>query len=376
MVAKRIANSYPKKSHNLEILKFEIFESLNIKSYPMKYLKLSIIAFAVVAMMTACGQKDESTATTEQNAPQAAPVVSVITAQAEDVEITNTFTSNIEPFAINNIVSQTAGRIVSIKAEVGQQVRKGQLLATMDDVNLAKTRMQYVNDSTELARLTELYNIGAVAQSDYDMAKLALNVTKKTYQNLAENTYLRSPINGVVTARNYDKGDMYSMAQPIFVVQQIQPVKMLINVSETLFTNISKDMDFDITVESYPGETFQGKVNLIYPTVSASTHTFPVEIVCQNADQKLRPGMFARVTANFGTNHHVVVPDGAVVKQQGSGEHFIYVLQPDGTVKYQLVEVGKRLGNRYEIVSGINEGDKIVTEGQIRLKDGVSVTVK
>ena len=376
MVAKRIANSYPQKTHNLEILKFEIFESLNIKSYPMKYLKLSIIAFAVVAMMTACGQKDKSTATTEQNAPQAAPVVSVITAQAEDVEITNTFTSNIEPFAINNIVSQTAGRIVSIKAEVGQQVRKGQLLATMDDVNLAKTRMQYVNDSTELARLTELYNIGAVAQSDYDMAKLALNVTKKTYQNLAENTYLRSPINGVVTARNYDKGDMYSMAQPIFVVQQIQPVKMLINVSETLFTNISKDMDFEITVESYPGETFQGKVNLIYPTVSASTHTFPVEIVCQNADQKLRPGMFARVTANFGTNHHVVVPDGAVVKQQGSGEHFIYVLQPDGTVKYQLVEVGKRLGNRYEIVSGINEGDKIVTEGQIRLKDGVAVTVK
>jgi RND family efflux transporter MFP subunit len=236
--------------------------------------------------------------------------------------------------------------------------------------------MQYVNDSTELARLTELYNIGAVAQADYDMAKLALNMTKKTYYNLAENTYLRSPINGVVTARNYDRGDMYSMTQPIFVVQQIQPVKMLINVSESLFTDINKDMEFDVTVESYPGETFQGKVNIIYPTISATTHTFPVEVICQNADLKLRPGMFARVTANFGTNHHVVVPDVAVVKQQGSGEHFIYVLQPDNTVKYQLVEVGKRLGNRYEIISGINEGDKIVTEGQIRLKDGVTVTVK
>ena len=343
----------------------------------MNYLKLSIIAIAAAALMTACGQKETTnTPTKGAETQKAAPVVSVITAQAEDVDITNTFTSNIEPFATNNIVSQTAGRIVSIKAEVGDKVRKGQLLATMDDVNLAKTRMQYVNDSTELARLTELYNIGAVSQADYDMAKLALNITKKTYNNLAENTYLRSPINGVVTARNYDKGDMYSMAQPIFVVQQIQPVTMLINVSETLFTNISKDMDFDITVESYPGETFQGKVNLIYPTVSASTHTFPVEVICQNANQKLRPGMFARVTANFGTNHHVVVPDGAVVKQQGSGEHFIYVLQPDNTVRYQLVEVGKRLGNRYEIISGINEGDKIVTEGQIRLKDGVSVTVK
>lgn len=341
----------------------------------MKYIKLTLITLAA-ALMTACGSKDTQTTPTGQETQKAASVVSVVTAQAEDVDITNTFTSNIEPYATNNIVSQTAGRIVSIRAEVGDKVRKGQLLATMDDVNLAKTRMQYVNDSTELGRLTELYKIGAISQADYDMAKLALNVTKKTYENLAENTYLRSPIDGVVTARNYDKGDMYSMAQPIFVVQQIQPVKMLVNVSESLFSQVHEGMDFDVDVDSYPGETFQGKVNLLYPTVNAATHTFPVEVVCQNTDQRLRPGMFARVTATFGTNHHVVIPDVAVVKQMGSGEHFVYVLQPDNTVKYTLVELGKRLGNRYEIVSGINEGDRIVTEGQVRLKDGVSVTVK
>ncbi|MBR4148030.1 MAG: efflux RND transporter periplasmic adaptor subunit [Bacteroidales bacterium] len=339
----------------------------------MKYTRFFLFAFVAAVLLTGCKSKtNEKTGA----APMAAPVVSVVTAQAEDVDITNTFTSNIEPFAENNIASQTAGRISSINVEVGSQVRKGQLLARMDDVNLAKTRMQYVNDSTELARLTELYNIGAVAQADYDLAKLSLNITKKTYYNLAENTYLRSPINGVVTARNYDKGDMYSMAQPIFVVQQITPVKMLINVSESLFTQVTKDMEFDITVDAYPNEVFKGKVNLIYPTISAATHTFSVEVISQNTDQRLRPGMFARVTANFGTNHHVVVPDVAVVKQMGSGEHFIYVLQPDNTVKYQLVEVGKRLGSRYEIISGINEGDKIVTEGQARLKDGVAVTVK
>ena len=337
----------------------------------MKLNKLFLLMTAG-ALLCSCGSK------TQEEAPKvmAAPVVSVVTAQAEDVEINNTYTSNIEPYATNNIVSQTAGRIVSINAEVGSQVRKGQVLAKMDDVNLTKTRLQIVNDSTELARLTELYNIGAVSQADYDLAKLSLNLTKKTYYNLAENTYLRSPINGVVTARNYDKGDMYSMAQPIFVVEQIVPVKMLINVSESLFTQVHKGMEFDIDVEAYPGETFKGKVNLIYPTVSATTHTFPVEMVCQNNDQRLRPGMFARVTATFGVNHHVVVPDQAVVKQQGSGEHFIYVLQPDNTVKYTLVEVGKRLGNKYEIISGINEGDQIVTEGQVRLKDGIAVQLK
>ena len=342
----------------------------------MKYIKLSIIALAAAALMTACGEKDTKTTSTGQVAQKAAPVVSVITAQAEDVDVTNTFTANIEPYATNNIASQTAGRISSIRTEVGQKVRKGQLLATMDDVNLAKTRMQYVNDSTELARLTELYNIGAVAQADYDMAKLALNITKKTYYNLAENTYLRSPINGVVTARNYDKGDMYSMAQPIFVVEQIQPVKMLVNVSESLFTQVHKGMEFDITVDAYPEEVFKGTVNLLYPTINAATHTFPVEVICQNADERLRPGMFARVTANFGTNHNVVVPDVSVVKQQGSGEHFIYVLNADNTVTYTKVELGRRLGSRYEILSGINEGDKIVTEGQVRLKNGVNVTVK
>lgn len=323
-------------------------------------------------LLTACGKKTEDTA----NTPKADPVVSIVTAQSEDVDVTFTYTSNIEPFATNNIVSQSAGRIVDINAEVGDQVRKGQVLARMDDVNLAKTRLQIVNDSIELSRLTELFNLGAIAQADYDMAKLSLNLARKTYSNLAENTVLRSPINGVVTARNYDKSDMYSMALPIFVVEQITPVKMLINISESLFTQVNEGMVFEVTADAYPGEVFHGKVNLIYPTINASTHTFPVEIVVENKDQKLRPGMFARVSANFGSNHHVVVPDVAVVKQMGSGEHFIYVLQDDNTVKYTLVETGKRMGNRYEIISGLADGDKVVTEGQVRLKDGVKVTVK
>lgn len=341
----------------------------------MKYNRIIISALAVI-LMAGCGNKSKETASEKANPQAAAPVVSVVTATAEDVEVNNTFTSNIEPFATNNIVSQTAGRIVSINVEVGDKVRKGQVLAKMDDVNLSKTRMQYVNDSTELGRLTELYKIGAVSQADYDLAKLSLEITKKTYNNLAENTYLRSPINGVVTARNYDKGDMYSMALPIFVVEQISPVKMLINLSENLFTQVHQGMEFDIEVEAYPGEVFKGKVNLIYPTVSATTHTFPVEVVCENTDQRLRPGMFARVTATFGVNHHVVVPDVAVVKQQGSGEYFIYVINADNTVTYTKVELGRRLGNRYEIISGIKEGSSIVTEGQTRLKNGVSVQVK
>ena len=85
--------------------------------------------------------------------------------------------------------------------------------------------------------------------------------------------------------------------------------------------------------------------------------------------------MFARVTVNFGSNNNVVIPDVAVVKQQGSGERFVYVLNADGTVTYKKVELGRRMGAEYEVLSGLEDGDKIVTGGQIRLKDGVKVTV-
>ncbi|MCF0201507.1 MAG: efflux RND transporter periplasmic adaptor subunit [Bacteroidales bacterium] len=340
----------------------------------MKYIRLTVIAFAAAAMMTACGSKEQKAGQTTQQ--QVTPTVSIATATAEDVDNNIVYTSNIEPNATNNIVSQTAGRIKEIYVEVGNKVSKGQLLAVMDDVNLAKSRLQYVNDSIELNRLTELFNVGGISQADYDLAKLSLNIQKKTYANLLENTKLRSPMNGVVVKRNYDKDDMYSMQQPIFVVEQISPVKMLINISESLYSQVHKDMEFEVTAEAFPGEVFKGKVNLIYPTIDANTHTFPVEVIVANADQRLRPGMFARVTANFGKSHSVVVPDVAVVKQIGSGENFIYVLNSDNTVTYQLVEVGKRMGNKYEILSGIKDGDKVVIEGQARLKSGISVNVK
>lgn len=339
----------------------------------MKSFTLSIVTFSILSVLGSCQPK--TTGKEKQDPQKSIPTVSVITAQSQDVEDESTFTSNIMANAKNNIVSQTAGRIKNILVDVGSRVGKGQLLAEMDDVNLVKLKLQLVNDSIEMGRLTELFKAGGVSQADFDLAKLKLDLSKKTYNNLLENTALRSPINGIVTARNYDKGDMYNMQLPIFVVEQIIPVKMLINISERQFSRVHAGMVFDISVEALPGETFKGKVNLIHPTIDAKTHTFQVEIVSNNTDSRLRPGMFARVTASFGSNRHIVVPDIAVVKQIGSGEHFVYVLNADNTVKYQKVELGKRLGNQYEILSGINEGDRVVTNGQARLKDGVAVTL-
>lgn len=338
----------------------------------MRHLK-SILFLSTAMIMASCTQKpaEQQTVVVEE-----APKVTVTKVHAENVPQLSTYPTTIEADIVNNITPQSASRINEILVEVGDHVKAGQKLATMDAINLEKVRLQVANDSIEYGRTKELYEIGAASQSNFEAITLAYEVSKKSYANLLENTILTSPISGIVTARNYDEGDMYAMAQPLFVVQNITPVKMLINVSENNYSRVKKGMEVELTADAYPGETFNGKVNLVYPTIDPRSHTFPVEILVNNKDEKLRPGMFARVTINYGTNYRVVVPDNAVLKQVGADDKYVYVLNEDNTVTYTPVKLGVRMGDRYEIISGLDDGATIVTSGQTRLKNNIKVDVK
>ena len=301
--------------------------------------------------------------------------MTVVTVGKQEVPQTSVYTSSVEPYAKNNIAPQTSMRISKINVEVGDFVRAGQILAEMDRLQLQQAELQMKNNETEYNRLKGLYDAGGLSKSDLDAIELSYKVSKTNYDNLLQNTILRSPINGVVTARNYDKGDMFSMGQPIYTVEQIVPVKLLVGISESDYSKVKKGNEVNITVDAFPGKVFVGKINRIYPTINESTHTFDVEVIVPNKDNVLRPGMYARVTVQFGVNNSVVVPDTAIVKQTGSGERFVYVLNADGTVTYQNVKLGRRIDSKYEILSGVEDGAKVVTEGQVRLKDGIKVAV-
>ena len=336
----------------------------------MKRLNTLLIVSAAVVLMS-CGQQNQNT----QQVVEENPKVTVATVNAEYVSQLMVYPTTVEADIVNNIAPQSAARISKIYVEVGDKVVAGQMLARMDEVNLEKAKLQLINDSIEFGRIKQLYDIGATSQSDYEAITLKYDVSKRTYKNLLENTILRSPIAGVVTARNYDVGDMYAMAQPLFVIQKINPVKMLINISESQYSQIKKGMAVDVTTEAYGDRVFKGVVDLIHPTINAMTHTFAVEVKYANNDMALRPGMFARVTVNYGDNFRVVVPDRAVMKQVGSGEQYVYVLNADGTVTYTVVELGRRMGNKYEVISGLNDKSTVVLTGQTKLKNGITVDV-
>ena len=335
-------------------------------------MKKSILLLASMLAAAACGNQGAN-----QNAApeETTPNVEVATAVARDVPQDNVYASTIQAYAVNNIAPQTAGRIRKINVEVGDYVVKGQILAEMDRLQLDQTELQVQNDDIEYERLKGLYAEGGVSQSDFETAELAYKLRKTTLANLRENTILRSPINGYVSARNFDAGDLFSMSSPLFTVQQVTPVKLLVGISESEYTKIAKGDHVSLTVDAIPGETFTGKVERLYPTIDPATHTFKAEVVVPNTSRVLRPGMYARVTVNFGTRHSVIVPDRALVKQEGTGTRFIYVLQADNTVSYLPVTIGRHIGMEYEILSGLEEGATVVVKGQTLLKDGVKVNV-
>ena len=338
----------------------------------MKRIYKTLAIIGATAALVSCGGNKTKTAETET--VDEVNRISVAEAVMQDVPQSEVYSSTVEAFAVNNIAPQTGGRIDNIKVDVGDFVSKGQILAIMDAAQLDQTRMKLQNDSTELGRLNSLYRQGGVSKSDYDAAEMAYNVSKRAYDNLLENTLLRSPLNGVVSARNYDKGDMYS-GKPIFVVEQITPVKLLVGISETDYTKVKKGDKVKITADALPNQEFTGTVNKIYPTIDPGTHTFTTEIIVPNGDKALRPGMFARVSVEFGVNHSVVIPDVAVVKQQGSSVRIVYVVQPDSTVKSTVVTLGRHFGSSYEILNGLNEGDQVAAKGSTSLRDGDKVEV-
>ena len=210
-------------------------------------------------------------------------------------------------------------------------------------------------------------------QCVHDGQHFAFLVAQTALDNLGENTRLTSPTNGVVTVRNYDPGDM-AAGQPILTIENINPVKVIIHVSESFYSQVVKGMPAKVKVDALADEVFEGKVSLIHPTLNPVSHTFPVEIEVNNSDQRLRPGMFSRVTMNFGTNDRPLVPDMAVLKQTGSNDRYVFV-EKEGKAVYTLVQLGTRVEGKYEIVSGLSAGDRVIVRGNAGLIDGTEVQV-
>ena len=256
----------------------------------MKAKKLvRLLPLLSIAILFSCVKKKEEAVQEDTKVKVYATV-----AQTETIDKTATYTANVRAEVINQITPAMPGRIERISVEIGDRVRQGQLLVQMESHNLQQQNTQLANLERDYERYNELLKVGGIAQQQVDQIKTQIDVLRTAIRNLQGNTQLRSPINGIVTARNYDNGDVFAQ-MPILTVQQLNPLKAIIYVSESYFAKVHVGMPVSIQLNVYENEVFDGKVSLVYPTIDPATHTFGVQVTINNSDMRVRPGMFGNI---------------------------------------------------------------------------------
>ncbi len=346
----------------------------------MKSLNLIPVIIAGIVLF-GCSQKSDTSQATNTDSTsvsqRAVIPVRVETLSKSMISRTIDYTATILPFEEVNIVPSTPGRIDKIYVETGDMVNNGDNLFLMDRTQLLQLQLQLASLGKDLSRLDTLLKTGSAKQQQYDQLKTQYDVVKTNADFMEQNTLIKAPFTGIVTGKYFENGEMYSGApttstgrSAIVTMMQINPLKVIVSLSEQYYPLIKRGMKAVIRADVYDGEEFTGTVFRIAPTVNPGTRSFEVEIEVPNRKGLLKPGMFARVSMNLGEVEAFVVPASTVLLQEGTNIRFVFVNRNNVAERIE-VGLGKRFDDKVELISGeLKEGDQLISEGQARLING------
>lgn len=274
--------------------------------------------------------------------------------------------------------SEIAGRVQTIGFEEGQRIEKGELLISIDDsihraeFNQAEARLKFSQASYD--RAVDLEGRGAGTQRALDETSSKLQEDRATL-DLArarlERTEIRAPFSGVIGIRRISPGDYITAGQEIVNLEAIDPIKVAFRMPEVLLSVVEAGQSVVVSVDAYPGESFEGLVYAINPRIESAGRSVELRARIPNPDGRLRPGLFARVAIIFERRENaVMIPERALVPIQS--RQTVFVVE-EGAVVTRDVTTGGRLGDQVEILSGLMAGETIVTAGQLKLREGSAV---
>ena len=339
-----------------------------------RIVRNTLLLTAVVLLASCGGKKEERQATTTK---KEAEKVKVQNLQNERIAKQLELSTTLEGYETMNISPSITGHIEHIYVEVGSRVQKGSMLVRMDQTQLNTTRINLNSTKTELDRLAALKASGSVSEQVYDQTKAGYDQLVETERFQNENTFVKAQFAGVISAKNYEDGEMYTGA-PILTLTQISRLKAIINIPETYFPLVKQGMKVDVYSDIYPDKTFPATIEIVYPTIDPSSHTFQAKLNIPNAGEKIRPGMYVRTSLSLGQIDAIVVPYQSVLKLTGSNDRYVFTNQ-NGTAHRVAVTLGQRFDDRIEIIpvipGDLKEGDQLVVTGQARLIDGAKLEI-
>jgi membrane fusion protein, multidrug efflux system len=350
----------------------------------MKRTIISILIIVVALTGAAFILKNNKAKMQEQTAlaktVNATIPVEIAEVTEENIGGTFTATGTFAPSKQILVVTEIAGRVLSLPVDEGQFVTKGQLLARIDfataeaEVKSAEANLQKLK--TDKERYERLVKSGGVTQAQLDEVNLAyVNAEARviTARKRLADSFIRAPFAGYVNKRFVEEGTYLNAAKELFEIVEISKLNMIVNVSETQVLSVNHARDITVNADVYPGVNYKAKVNFIGAKADANLN-FPVELEITNIkDKPLRAGMYGRVNFNLpSTESSLVVPRAALIGSIDNAQ--VYVVTGDSVRLKELV-AGKAFANTVQVVSGLAKGDRVVTNGQINLSDGDKVTV-
>jgi RND family efflux transporter MFP subunit len=387
------------------------------------------LLFCVVAAAAGCSKSDSAEARSSESSRKRIAVAAVqrdSVRRAVDVVGTLTAVDQV------TVSSEADGKVRAILADLGDRVRAGQALVRLDNEKqqytfeqqqaaLARTLAQYGAASpqqlpdveatpdvqranadlaqarTAFERAEQLLKRTLISQQAYDDARAALQAKKAGYDAALQNARnlrasipeaeaamnlagrqlrdaeIRAPFDGFVEKRLVNLGELVKAQMPVMAIVRLDPLKVTAEMPEKMAPWMAEGRPVELRVDAYPARTFTGKVTRISPAVNTTTRAFPFEALVPNPEAALKPGTFARVHVESGKVDEVLTLPFAAL-QYRYGVNRVFVVNGDRLATREL-QVGERLGDRIEVVSGVKAGEQVAVTDVETLNDGVLVTV-
>ncbi len=352
-------------------------------------LSMALMSFMAMAMFVAgCGEKvSPGTAAVERIPVSGVTIADIKPSQVDDYYETS---GTVKARNIGVISSKTMGSITFIAVKEGEQVKKGQVLLTIDDrdvaekVRAAQNAVASAQEQKKLADVTlgrykKLYDEKALSRQEFDQVETQKNVAESEYERakailreaeaIQGYTRVRAPFSGIVTGKKIDTGSMAVPGMQLLTVEDTSAFLVEAAMDERLAAHIKPGIPVNVAIDSI-NRNMNGRISEVVPSIDPSTRTFVVKITVSGAG--LKTGLYARVRIPTGRREALTVPASSIVeKGQLTG---VYAVDAKGIVAYRLVRIGNNFGNSVEVLSGLVPGDRIIVAGLEKAVDGGIMT--
>jgi membrane fusion protein (multidrug efflux system) len=325
------------------------------------------------------GRPGDTDAADASNLSAAIPV-QVTPVRRDDISLSLMQTTTIEAIRQVDILAKVPGQVIQLPVEEGMQVKQDHLLAKLNEdelkIEYLKTKVSLETDKAAFERAKNMLEKNLIAEENFETIRLQYESSKAAHEAALiqlEYTNIRAPFSGVVTARYIEIGQRVSANQSLFVLADFNPLRAKIYVPEKEIGRIYEGQQAKIHVEAEPGSEFSGTVKMISPVVDPSSGTSKVTIDIVDNIGKLKPGMFASVFIDTETHENsLIIPKKALILESDLDQVYIY---QEGIARKVTLQIGFTSGDDLEILSGLQEGDLVVTAGQDGLREGLPIRI-